>query len=200
MERMRSPQVPEVPVPVLTEAQMKALLKACDGTQFEDRRDTAMIRLFLDSGIRLAGMAGLMVDDIDFTNAVALVTIKGGRPLAAPFGRKTSQALDRYLRIRRRHRHAELPNLWLGRKGGLIRPSIAIIAKRRGEQAGIKGLHVHQFRHTLAHKWRVQGGGDDELMRVLGWRSRSMLHRYGSSVADERAREAHRRLSLGDQL
>jgi len=121
MERMRSPQVPEVPVQVLTETQMKALLKACVGTEFEDRRDTAMIRLFFDSGIRLAGMAGLMIEDIDFTNAVALVTIQGNRPLAAPFGRKTSQALDRYLRIRRRHRHAEIPNLWLGRKGRLIR-------------------------------------------------------------------------------
>ncbi|MGH2736658.1 MAG: tyrosine-type recombinase/integrase [Actinomycetota bacterium] len=200
MGRMKPPRVPEAPVPVLTEAQLKALLKACEGTGFEDRRDTAMIRLFIDSGLRLAAMAGLMVTDIDFTNAVVLATTKGSRPLAAPFGRKTSQALDRYLRARRRHPHADFPNLWLGRKGGLVRPTIAVIVKRRGKQAGIEGLHPHQFRHTLAHQWRAQGGGDDELMRVLGWRSRSMLHRYGSSVAVERAREAHRRLSPGDRL
>jgi integrase/recombinase XerC len=70
----------------------------------------------------------------------------------------------------------------------------------RGRQAGIKGLHPYVFRHTFAHRWRNQGGGDDELMRLVGWRSRTMLHRYGSSLADERAREAHRRLAPGDNL
>src|SRR3712207_6340526 len=41
MDRMRPPSVPEQPVPVLTEEQLRALLASCDGRMFNNRRDTA---------------------------------------------------------------------------------------------------------------------------------------------------------------
>jgi integrase len=72
--------------------------------------------------------------------------------------------------------------------------------ERRADAAGIGHLHAHQFRRTFAHQWWAAGGGDDDLMRLTGWRPREMLARYGASVADELARDAHRRPSSGDPL
>jgi site-specific recombinase XerD len=201
MARMIEPAAPEQPVPILSDAELAALLKATTGKEFEQRRDHAMIRLFLDCGIRVGEMAGLALEDVDLdTHDVIHVVGKGSRGRAVPFGAKTGTAPDRYLRARRTRSHARLPNLWIGVRGAMTISGIGQMLDRLAEQAGVTNLHPHRFRHTFAHHWRHAGGGENDLMRLTGWRSRAMLARYGSSAADERAREAHRRAALGDRF
>ncbi len=201
MDRMSPPTVPEQIVPILSVDQVKTLLKVCDGPGYVERRDMAIVRLFLDTGMRLSELAYLAVEHVDMTDDVAVVVGKGRRPRACPFGNKTALALGRYLRLRAKHARAGEPALWLAEKSrpALTHNGISQIIRRRGEQAGIGGLHPHQLRHTAAHEWLAAGGSEGDAMRLFGWKSRQMLGRYGASAADERARDAHRRLGLGDQ-
>lgn len=71
--------------------------------------------------------------------------------------------------------------------------------ERRGQDAGVPGLHPHRFRHQFAHMWLADGGQEQDLMRLAGWRSPQMVGRYGASAGAERAREAHRRRAIGDR-
>jgi site-specific recombinase XerC len=58
------------------------------GKGFDQRRDHAIIRLFLDCGLRLSELAGLTIEDVDLdTHDVVHVVGKGSRGRAAVWGK-----------------------------------------------------------------------------------------------------------------
>lgn len=134
------------------------------GKEFADRRDEAIVRLFVDTGMRVSEMCGIRLLDLDMRADQVTVHGKGDRIRILPFGARAGTALERYLRLRARHKLAGLPWLWPGSRGREVTPS------------GVYAM--------------AQGMGDDATMRLFGWRSLTMLNRYGAAVADERARGA----------
>lgn len=197
---LRPPMVPEQPVAVVTLDSIRALLKGCDGKSFTERRDHAMLRLFLEpGGLRRSELVGLSVDDVDFALDVVLVLGKGRRERTVPFGAKTGQALERYMRLRAKHPMGRYPNLWIGTKGPMTGSGVGQMMQRRAKAAGLDHLHPHMLRHTAAHEWLSEGGSEGDAMKLFGWKDPAMLQRYGASAAVARASASARRLSLGDR-
>lgn len=190
------------PVPILTDDELSALVDACKGKKFADRRDEAVIRLLIDCGLRVSEVTGIDLPDLDLDSESVTVTGKGSRVRAAYFGAKTGQALDRYIRERARHRHASSSALFLGERGRFTPDGVRERLKIRADMAGLDPatVHPHRFRHTNAHDFLLAGGQERDLKRLMGWRSDTMLERYGASAADHRAREAARRLKRGDRI
>ena len=200
MTNLEVPTVQDKPVPVLTDTDLAALLKACAGKGFNPRRDEVIVRLLLDCGLRVSELSNLAVGDVDIDREMAIVTGKGNKVRPIYFGARTARALDRYLRERRRHRLAHEDALLLSKRGRLSPDGVRDVLHLRGSAAGIADLHPHRFRHTWAHDYLLAGGQERDLKRLAGWSSDVMLERYGSSAADVRAREATRRMRRGDRV
>ena len=151
---------------------IRALLAASNGKDFASRRDHAVIRVLFDTGCRRGELVNLRLEDWD--RRQDFLTLRGKTGMrVVPISASTGEALARYLRARSSHPAATKSDaLWLGGKGPL-------------RDSGV---------------FRVQGGSDVDLMYLAGWSSTAMAARYGSSAAAQRAREAHRRLGLGDKL
>ena len=201
MVNIKPPKVPEPRTEMLTAEQMRALLAGCAGRDFVSRRDRAVIMLLADTGMRRAELATLRLDDVDLRTRVAYVVGKGRRPRTVPFGARTAQALDRYLRARRLSPLSELPALWLAEKGrGVLGPDgIRQMLERRGRSIGVR-VHAHMFRHGFADAWLKAGGAEGDLQELAGWKSAQMVRRYAAANRAERARANYRRISPMDAL
>ncbi len=203
MAGMRAPAFEREPPAIVPDDTLKRLLQARSGTSLNDRRDSAILRVFLDTGCRLSEVTNLRQGDIDLGRQTAAVRGKGNRVRAVVYGAKTAAAVDRYLRQLERERPEAVGDdllLWVGRQGRMSTSGVTDVLHRMCDDAGVPRLHWHQLRHTFAHTWLAEGGNEGDLMALAGWRSRTMLDVYAKSAQVERAHAASKRLSLGDRI
>jgi site-specific recombinase XerC len=207
MAKLSPPRLPKGMPRVLTMDELRAVIGTTQGTAFDDRRDEAIIRLLFDTGARRGEIAGLRYStsdpndrDVEMRRQEIRFMGKGGKDNRLPFGDRTAEALDDYLRIRKRHVHADEPWLWLGKRGRLTDSGIAQMIRDRGLRVGLAKLHAHDFRHAATHHELASGRNEADVMAKRGWDSPAMLRRYASTTANERMIAASRKLGLGDKL
>jgi len=200
MVTLSPPTLEMKPVPIINDTDLTALLRACAGKEFNDRRDEALLRLLLDCGLRVSEACGLRIDQLDLDQGMAIVKGKGSKVRPVYFGARTARALDRYVRARSQHRWAHLDALFLTQRGALSPDGARERLNVRARIAGINHVWPHQFRHTFAHDFLMAGGQERDLKRLAGWSSDVMLERYDASAADARAKAAAQRLNRGDRV
>jgi site-specific recombinase XerD len=208
-ERLTTVSVPETYVSVPTDETISKLLATCEGrgkTSFKDRRDAAILRLLVSTGIRRSELAGLQVTDIDLDQQLVVIHGNGSKVRVVYLTDKTSQALDRYTRVRSKHIGAQSPTLFLGHGGparhfAMTDAGVYYVLQHRAKEAGIEHLHPHQLRHRFADRWLSRDGLEGDLIQNMGWSVRSGMIRHNAAErASARARESAKRLSIGDEF
>ena len=92
MAGMKPPKIDEDVVDMFTAEELAALLATCKGGGYQARRDQAILTLFRDTGMRLAG---LDIGHVDLQKREALVTGKGGKQRYVKFTYDAARAIDR---------------------------------------------------------------------------------------------------------
>jgi len=199
---MKAPKIDQPVVDPLSDAELRAMLKACRGAGFMDKRDEAILRLMYTTGARAGEVVAIRLEDVHLRDEPPVVVIhrgKGGKGRTVPLAPEVAAAVDRYLRARRSHRLAGGPELWLGDRGkGFTYDALHKALRARAEAAGVVGFHPHRLRHTAAHRWLAKGGSEGGLMAIAGWTRPDMLMRYTRAQAQARAAEEAQRLNLGE--
>src|SRR5215471_17998221 len=142
---MKPPKLAKPRVESLSDDELERLVKACRGSSFADRRDEALVRLLAATGMRAGEVMALRVEDVDLRGGQLRVRhSKNGKARVVGFSPVVARSLDRYLRARRSHRLADLPDVWLGEQGRRFGyQGLSRALKQRAVVAGIDGFHVH---------------------------------------------------------
>jgi integrase/recombinase XerC len=188
MHNIRAIKTDEVMRRVLTDDELRAILKTCkDRQNFYDVRDIAIFRLLLDTGLRLAELVSIKVDDLNHREKVIKVVGKGRKERYVVYGSKTAIAIDRYLLLRKEHRHTYNAQLLLSDYGSLTQRGVQTIFNRRARMAGIEHIHPHLFRHTFVDRVKRGGMSQENIMTLAGWTSLRMIQHYAASERVDRA-------------
>jgi integrase/recombinase XerC len=185
------------PLPdILQPDEAARLVDGVDGTTPEDVRDRLALELLYATGIRVAELCGLDIDDADRSRRVVRVLGKGSKERAVPYGQPAEDALDAWLTLGRPAwaSSASGAALLLGRRGRRVDPRTVrtLVHRRLADVPGAPDLGPHGLRHTAATHL-LEGGADlRSVQELLGHATLATTQIY-THVSVERLRTSYDR-------
>jgi integrase/recombinase XerC len=145
---------PDKPLPKICDAEtIGRLLQLNDDSDALQVRDVAIFELIYSSGLRLAELINIDLDDIDLAQQQLMVTGKGNKTRYLPVGSKAVSAVQRWLRLRQDYsKDSNLAALFLSRQGKRISPRNvqSRLNQLIQKQALAQHISPHMLRHSFA--------------------------------------------------
>ena len=179
----------------LSDAEIEQLLQPETAAGPPALCDQATLELAYASGLRLAELRGIRLEQLHLDAGFVSVIGKGNKERVVPLGRKAVEAIRRYLEAGRpKLVTAKSPaNLFLTRRGT---PFAAVTMwqriKRRAARAGLeRNITPHMLRHSFATHLLEHGADLRVIQELLGHASISTTEVY-THLDGRRLRDVHR--------
>ncbi|MGB1581200.1 MAG: tyrosine recombinase XerC [Nevskiales bacterium] len=165
-------QTPRQPkrLPKAMEADQVARLLSDKGDAWVAVRDQAMLELFYSSGLRLAELSGLDINDVDLAGGEVRVLGKGSKERIVPLGRMATEAIKAWLRLRDDEADLAEQALFISNRGSRIsHSSVQQRMKYWARRLGLEGkVHPHRLRHSFATHMLESSGDLRAVQELLG--------------------------------
>lgn len=165
------------------------------------RRNTAMLAVLLDTGVRKSELLSMRKDDLFLVDRRIRIRAecKGRRERMVPFGSQTLRLLRAYLR----DRVTVFPKvgwLWVSRDGAQLSDNqLYDLITRAANRCGLRDVHPHTLRHSCATLLIRSGLECTYVQELLGHRRLETTRRYVHILQDDLV-EQYRRHSPLDKL
>lgn len=131
-----------------------------------NKKHRAIFEMLLHTGARASELCNFNLEDIDFENRVAyIINGKGGKNRKVYFNQLTAKYLKEYFETRKDNS----PAAFISGRGERLTPDgMRAFLRRLSDKCGVKNVHPHRFRRTLATTLAERGMPLNEIMIILG--------------------------------
>ena len=160
----------------LTEEEVGKLIDAVLPKDESGLRDKAILETFYSTGVRIAELVGLNIDDMDFISGVAKVRGKGKKERLVPIGELAIKAIRDYLSARKKQSSV----LFLNRSGSRLstRGTRNVVHKYIKIAALDRKISPHTLRHSFATHLLDRGADLRSVQELLGHANLSTTQIY----------------------
>lgn len=162
-------------------------------------RDSAILTLFLGTGIRISELVGLNNEDIDFHNNSFVVTRKGGNKTILYFSEEVADALYKYLEEKRAKAETMQDNaLFLSLRNTRIgvRAVELLVKKYAGIASPLKKITPHKLRSTYGTRLYQETHDIYVVADVLGHKDVNTTKKHYAAISDDIRKNAATKVAL----
>lgn len=141
-------------------------------------RNTAIMQLCLDTGVRVSELTGINIADINFDKKEIKVLGKGNKERIVMFSNESENKLKDYLSLRKDYDNNSPLFMDIQNRCRLKSSGVQSMMKRLRKPSGIDRLHPHLIRASMASSMARQGIQIDVIAKYLGHSGLDVIQRY----------------------